>query len=900
MRNPVLKRLSNICWSLFFTVLFFLLGISQTVMAFELMANVDRIAGNEKITVANNSPKLNIYHDGGSPAHPTPYTNRYTVGGEIITSSIKIANLDGVNGNEIIGLTKLNSSQNQLFIINDYNKDYYPPDNSTSKTNISSLWKSSYYCPSTTTGITTSYNRSSPQPTTDIVITNLDGKNGDEIIVPSDEKFHIISYGTVVNNGDWGVDIEPYSELTQVQSYLISNLDGKDGAEVVGFSTVNSKRSVFIVNYTLSDPAYSYNYRDVETFTYGQGVISPSIVHAPFSLPHITNNLSILELGNGNGKELIGLYQINASSVGIFRISYGDDSWRIDDKKSSIATGGIYLGLTPSIYNARYVIANINGISPLDIYGYYGVPLSGGFIIRDNNFTTPLRDSSLNNFFSNNPNIQSASFHLIDADGDGYHDKEDECNTDPDKHLPGDCGCNQLETDTDGDGYKDCNDACPNGKGWLDSDGDDTCNAEDECPYDETGITNIDGDSKCDVSDECPYDGKKITRGLCDCGNTDPTYDVDGNGTIDEWDCYGSACPQDPDKFFDPGECGCGVPDIDSDDDETFDCKDECSFDPAKTDAGVCGCFVVDSDLDQNGIIDCLERPGDNPAVFYHNDPTGTPQAISDETGSPIWRAKYLPFGEEYELEGDTYNQRRFIGKEKDIETGLSYFGARYLDVSTGRFLAPDPVQVVDPISGQINSSILTDPQRLNLYGYGLNNPYRYVDSDGRSPRTPRVGPNGRPIPRQLQNSDAMARTAIRAQQSQNSNYTYQSIGQNNGGYLTQGDLQRITSRAARSLSPNAKPQRVQGPWTQRDLARAQEGKGPLDFIPTRNKAGREVPLELHHADQMPGSAVHEVAPFHSRINGAHPNRYNQGVTPQMRQEDAQLHWYMRGQEMGN
>jgi hypothetical protein len=69
--------------------------------------------------------------------------------------------------------------------------------------------------------------------------------------------------------------------------------------------------------------------------------------------------------------------------------------------------------------------------------------------------------------------------------------------------------------------------------------------------------------------------------------------------------------------------------------------------------------------------------------------------------------------------------------------------------------------------------------------------------------------------------------------------------------------------------------------------------------VPTTNRTGSEVPLELHHADQMPGSAIHEVAPFHSNIPGAHPNKFNQGVTPTMRAEDAQLHWYFRVQEMG-
>ena len=108
-----------------------------------------------------------------------------------------------------------------------------------------------------------------------------------------------------------------------------------------------------------------------------------------------------------------------------------------------------------------------------------------------------------------------------------------------------------------------------------------------------------------------------------------------------------------------------------------------------------------------------------------------------------------------------------------------------------------------------------------------------------------------------------------------------------------------VSTSPAPHLSPTAAPQRIQGPWTTRDIARAQNGQGPLDFVPTTNRAGREVPLELHHADQMPGSAIHEVPPYHSNIPGAHPNKFNQGVTPTMRTEDAQLHWYFRVQEMG-
>jgi hypothetical protein len=103
----------------------------------------------------------------------------------------------------------------------------------------------------------------------------------------------------------------------------------------------------------------------------------------------------------------------------------------------------------------------------------------------------------------------------------------------------------------------------------------------------------------------------------------------------------------------------------------------------------------------------------------------------------------------------------------------------------------------------------------------------------------------------------------------------------------------------ATGFGPKADPIRMQGPWTKGDLARAAEGKGPVDFMPTVNKSGKKMPLELHHGDQMPGSAIHEVPPAHSGTV-PHPNKFNQGVTPLMRQQDSQLHWYMRGLEMGN
>ena len=117
---------------------------------------------------------------------------------------------------------------------------------------------------------------------------------------------------------------------------------------------------------------------------------------------------------------------------------------------------------------------------------------------------------------------------------------------------------------------------------------------------------------------------------------------------------------------------------------------------------------------------------------FYHTDPAGTPLAMTNASGSVVWRADYMPFGEENVVTGTMENDKKFVGKELDEETGLYYFGARYMGPMIGRFISPDPVGPVDPRTGKVNEKILLNPQKLNTYAYGLNNPYRYVDPDGR------------------------------------------------------------------------------------------------------------------------------------------------------------------------
>jgi RHS repeat-associated protein len=68
------------------------------------------------------------------------------------------------------------------------------------------------------------------------------------------------------------------------------------------------------------------------------------------------------------------------------------------------------------------------------------------------------------------------------------------------------------------------------------------------------------------------------------------------------------------------------------------------------------------------------------------------------------------------------YLNQKFTSKERDAETGLDFFDARYFSGAQGRFASPDPLMA---------SANAKDPQTWNRYALTLNNPLRYVDPDG-------------------------------------------------------------------------------------------------------------------------------------------------------------------------
>ena len=85
-------------------------------------------------------------------------------------------------------------------------------------------------------------------------------------------------------------------------------------------------------------------------------------------------------------------------------------------------------------------------------------------------------------------------------------------------------------------------------------------------------------------------------------------------------------------------------------------------------------------------------------------------------------------------------------------------------------------------------------------------------------------------------------------------------------------------------------PVRIEGEWSINDMKQGLLGHPPRSLGSP----------DIHHGGQMPGGALHEALPGQHRNNPAlHPNTYNQGVTPEMRMEDRQLHWWYRAREQG-
>jgi RHS repeat-associated protein len=121
-------------------------------------------------------------------------------------------------------------------------------------------------------------------------------------------------------------------------------------------------------------------------------------------------------------------------------------------------------------------------------------------------------------------------------------------------------------------------------------------------------------------------------------------------------------------------------------------------------------------------------------------DHLGGIQHVTNASGTPVESTSYYPYGDQRIASSSSpfIEQKKYTGHEYDTDSDLTYAKARYYEQDIGRFLSQDPVfnLIGDPQrlreKNQLDRNrILRDPQMLNAYVYGRNNPLTYIDSTG-------------------------------------------------------------------------------------------------------------------------------------------------------------------------
>jgi len=115
-----------------------------------------------------------------------------------------------------------------------------------------------------------------------------------------------------------------------------------------------------------------------------------------------------------------------------------------------------------------------------------------------------------------------------------------------------------------------------------------------------------------------------------------------------------------------------------------------------------------------------ISRVTNNTPTYLHNDVLGSPVAGTNTSGGIAFTERYTPFGITLDNDASNDNQAGFTGHIKDADTGLTYMQARYYDPVIGRFYSNDPIG-------------FRGVHSFNRYAYANNNPYKYVDPDGKA-----------------------------------------------------------------------------------------------------------------------------------------------------------------------
>lgn len=108
-------------------------------------------------------------------------------------------------------------------------------------------------------------------------------------------------------------------------------------------------------------------------------------------------------------------------------------------------------------------------------------------------------------------------------------------------------------------------------------------------------------------------------------------------------------------------------------------------------------------------------------SLTLHHDEVGSVTSESSHAGDAVAAHDYAPFGASLTSAGavESRNRLQYTGRERDLDTGLYYYRARYYDPEIGRFLSEDP---------------LGFRAGVNFYAYVENNPVNFNDPLGLEP----------------------------------------------------------------------------------------------------------------------------------------------------------------------
>jgi RHS repeat-associated protein len=225
-----------------------------------------------------------------------------------------------------------------------------------------------------------------------------------------------------------------------------------------------------------------------------------------------------------------------------------------------------------------------------------------------------------------------------------------------------------------------------------------------------------------------------------------------------------------------------------------------------------------------------------------HADWLGTERLRTDLSGNYVQSCTDTPYGMNLACTTppSDLSPMHFTGKQRDGESGLDYFGARYYASNMGRWMSPDWSASEEPVP----YSKLDNPQTLNLYSYVVNNPLAQIDDDGHDIIFVTSGPGA------LMNEQTVRDSVTALLANPNTNgYLQQFVGTAPGTLdlvIANGDLSAGDSK---TIAPDGTPgtSTVQGN-TDPNITTDGKSGGPIITIDNRTTA-----------DETPGVLTHEA-----------------------------------------